>query len=134
MPYVPIAFVVGQTGQNVKALLDHAQTVFAQSRERVTTARLNRLVRSALERNPPPLHGRVEPKIYYATQVAVQPPTVVLLCNSPRSLSKPYQRYLLGMLRDELGFTEVPIKLYLRRRVSGDETDEIDSEMRRKKR
>jgi hypothetical protein len=38
------------------------------------------------------------------------------------------------MLRDELGFTEVPIKLYLRRRVSGDETDEIDSEMRRKKR
>jgi len=130
MPHVPIAFVVGQTGQNVKALLDHAQTVFAQSRERVTTARLNRLVRAALERNPPPVQGRIEPKIYYATQVAVQPPTVVLLCNSPRSLSKPYQRYLLGVLRDELGFPEVPIKFYLRRRVSGDETDEIDAEMR----
>jgi len=54
----------------------------------------------------------------------------VLLCNSPRSLSKPYQRYLLGVLRDELGFPEVPIKFYLRRRVSGDETDEIDAEMR----
>lgn len=134
MPYVPIAFVVGQTGQNVKALLDHAQTVFAQSRERVTTAKLNRLIRTALERNPPPLQGRIEPKIYYATQVAVQPPTVVLLCNSPKAISKPYQRYLLGILRDELNFPEVPIKLYLRRRISGDETDEIDGEMRRGKR
>jgi len=134
MPYVPIAFVVGQTGQNVKALLDHAQTVFAQSRERVTTAKLNRLIRTALERNPPAMQGRIEPKIYYATQVAVQPPTVVLLCNSPMALSKPYQRYLLGILRDELNFPEVPIKLYLRRRISGDETDEIDGEMRRGKR
>lgn len=134
MPYVPIAFIVGQTGQNVKALLDHAQTVFAQSRERVTTAKLNRLIRTALERNPPAMQGRIEPKIYYATQVAVQPPTVVLLCNSPKALSKPYQRYLLGILRDELNFPEVPIKLYLRRRISGDETDEIDGEMRRGKR
>jgi len=50
------------------------------------------------------------------------------------ALSKPYQRYLLGILRDELNFPEVPIKLYLRRRISGDETDEIDGEMRRGKR
>ena len=84
MPYVPIAFITGQTGQNVKALLNHAQTLYAQSRERVTTAKLNRLVRVALQRNPPPMHGRTEPKIYYATQVALQPPTIVLLCNTPK--------------------------------------------------
>jgi GTP-binding protein len=131
MPYVPIAFITGQTGQNVKALLNHAETLFAQSRERVTTAKLNRLVRIALQRNPPPMHGRTEPKIYYATQVALQPPTIVLLCNTPSAISKPYQRYLLGFLRDQLGFPEVPIKLYLRRRTSGDETDEIDAELRR---
>jgi len=130
MAYAPIAFIAGRTGQNVKALLDHAQKLFAQSRERVTTARLNRLVRAAIQRNPPAMHGRYEPKIYYATQVAVQPPTVVLLCNSPKAISKPYQRYLLGFLRDQLGFPEVPIKLYLRRRASGDQTDEIDGELR----
>ncbi len=131
MPYVPIAFIVGQTGQNVKALLNHAQKLFAQSRERVTTARVNRVVRAAIDKNPPATHGRKEPKIYYATQVAVQPPTIVLLCNSPNSISQPYQRYLLGVMRDQLHFSEVPIKLYLRRRISGDETDEIDSELRR---
>jgi GTPase len=131
MPYVPIAFISGQTGRNVKALLNHSQKLFAQSRERVTTARLNRLLRSAILKSPPPTHGRMEPKIYYATQVAVQPPTIVLLCNSPNAISKPYQRYLLGVLRDQLRFPEVPIKFYLRRRVSGDPTDEIDREIRR---
>ena len=131
MPYVPIAFITGQTGRNVKALLNHAQKLFAQSRERVTTARLNRVIRAAILKSPPPSHGRTEPKIYYATQVAVQPPTIVLLCNSPNSISKPYQRYLLGVLRDQLRFPEVPIKFYLRRRVSGDQTDEIDREIRR---
>jgi GTP-binding protein len=131
MPYVPIAFITGQTGRNVKALLNHAQKLFAQSRERVTTARLNRLIRAAILKSPPPAHGRTEPKIYYATQVAVQPPTIVLLCNSPNAISKPYQRYLLGVLRDQLRFPEVPIKFYLRRRVSGDQTDEIDREIRR---
>jgi GTP-binding protein len=132
MPYVPIAFIVGQTGQNVKALLNHAQKLFAQSRERATTARVNRVVRAAIEKNPPVAHARKEPKIYYAAQVAVQPPTIVLLCNSPNSISKPYQRYLLGVMRDHLHFHEVPIKLYLRRRERGDETDEIDSELRRR--
>ncbi len=40
MWYVPIAFITGQTGKNVKALLNHAQMLFKQARERVSTARL----------------------------------------------------------------------------------------------
>ncbi len=133
MPYVPIAFIVGQSGRNVKALLKHALKLFNQSRERVTTSRLNRLLRAAIEQNPPHTHGRTVPKIYYGTQVAAQPPTVVLLCNSPKSISKPYQRYLLGVLRDRLRFPEVPIKLYLRRRVSGESPDAIEGEFREKR-
>ncbi len=128
LPYVPIAFIVGQTGQNVKALLEHARKLFEQSRQRVSTAKVNRVVHAALERNPPPISGRKQPKIYYAAQVAVQPPTIVLLCNSPKAISQPYQRYLLGVMRDELPFSEVPIKLYLRRRVSGEPTGEVRDE------
>ena len=55
MHYVPIAFITAQTGKNVKALLNPAQMLYKQSRQRVTTGRLNRVVRNALERNPPPL-------------------------------------------------------------------------------
>jgi GTPase len=120
MRHVPIAFITGQTGKNVKALLNHAQMLFKQARARVSTADLNRLLRAAIERNPPPLYRHRQPKIYYATQVGVEPPTLVLFCNQPQALSENYRRYLMGVFRDHLPFSEVPIKLYLRRRESAD--------------
>ncbi len=131
MRYVPIAFITGKTGKNVKALLNHAQMLYKQSRSRVATAALNKMVRAALEHNPPPLFHNKRPKIYYATQVAEQPPTIVLFCNNPKALSTPYQRYLLGVFRDRVEFGEVPIKLYLRKRESHDQTDLIDAKLKR---
>jgi GTP-binding protein len=124
MWHVPIAFITGQTGKNVKALLNHAQMLFKQSVQRVSTSQLNRLVRAALEKHPPPLHGILRPKIYFATQVSTQPPTIVLICNEPRAFTPSYRRYLLGILRDNLDFGEVPIKMYLHKRRSDDERDE----------
>ena len=130
MWYVPIAFITGQTGRNVKALLNHAQMLFKQSLTRMPTAQLNKVVHAALERNPPPLYHNKRPKIFYATQVAVQPPTIVLFTNDPKSLSQQYQRYLLGIFRDNLPFSEVPIKLYLRKREHGDTRDEIEAKQK----
>lgn len=120
MMYAPIAFITGQTGKNVKALLNHSQMLFKQSRERVPTAQMNKLLRAALEQNPPPTHHNRTARIYYATQAGVQPPTVVLFCNDPRAVAPHYQRFLLGVFRDHLPFGEVPIKLYLRRREAGE--------------
>jgi GTP-binding protein len=130
MWYVPIAFITGQTGKNVKALLNHAQMLFKQSLCRVGTPQLNKLLRAALEQNPPPDHQGRRTKIYYATQVAVQPPTIVLFCNAPRGLTAQYQRYLLGAFREKLEFGEVPVKLYLRKREHSDQRDEIDSKLK----
>lgn len=131
MQYVPIAFVTGMTGKNVKTLLNHAQMLYRQSLARVTTGQLNRLVATALDRNPPPMHHTHRPKVYFATQVATQPPTIVLFCNDPKAISADYQRYLLGVFRDELEFAEVPIKLYFRKRESTDSTDEIESKLKK---
>ena len=124
MWHVPIAFVTGQTGKNVKALLNHAQMLFKQSRERVSTGQLNRLVEKALEHHPPPMYNNRRPKIYYATQVGISPPTIVLMCNEPKAFSAQYRRYLMGVFRDQLSFGEVPIKLYLQRRKQDDDRDD----------
>lgn len=120
MRHVPIAFVTGQTGKNVKALLNHGQMLFKQARSRVGTSDLNRLLKAAIDRSPPPLVRNRQPKIYYATQVGIEPPTLVLFCNQPQALSENYRRYLLGVFRDHLPFGEVPIKLYLRKRESAE--------------
>ncbi len=128
MPHVPIAFITGRTGKNAKAMLNLARALFKQACRRVPTARLNRVLRIALERNPPPLYRHRLPRIYYGTQVAVQPPTLVLFCSRPRAFSQTYRRYLLKVFRQHLPLAEVPIKLYLRPRPRGETRDELAAE------
>jgi GTP-binding protein len=130
MAYCPIAFITGQTGKNVKTLLNHAQMLFKQSKERISTSMLNKLVQAALERHEPPLYQLKRPRIYYATQVASQPPTIVLVCNSTQGFSNQYRRYLLNFLRDHLPFGEIPIKLYLQPRKRDDDRDDIQTHQR----
>ena len=114
MKYVPIAFITGQTGKNMKALLNHAQMLFKQSTGRISTGELNRLLRWALAKNAPAVYQNRRPKIFYATQVGIQPPTIVLFCSEPAAITADYKRYLLATFRDHLPFSEVPVKLYLR--------------------
>jgi GTP-binding protein len=124
MQYVPIAFITGRTGKNVKALLNHAQNLFKCARQRVSTAQLNRIVRAAMEHNPPPLFKQRPAKIFYATQISELPPTIVLFCNNPHAFAEPYRRFLLGVFRDNLPYGEVPVKLYLRKREQSDPREE----------
>lgn len=121
LAYAPIGFITGQTGKNVKTLLNHSTMLFKQSRERVSTGILNRVIRAAVDNHLPPLYQNRRPKIYYATQVATEPPTIVLVCNDPKAFGNDYQRYLLGVLRDHLSFGEVPIRLYLHKKTRNDE-------------
>lgn len=129
MWHVPIAFITGQTGKNVKTLLNHAQMLFKQAYTRVSTSKLNRLVRAALEYNPPPLYRTTRPKIYFATQTSVAPPTVVLFCNNPDMFSPTYRRYMLSVMRDQLDFGEVPIRLFFRKREATDQRNEVDAHL-----
>ncbi|MCA9105435.1 MAG: ribosome biogenesis GTPase Der [Planctomycetales bacterium] len=116
--YAPIAFVTGQSGRNVKKLLSHAQMLFKQSLERITTGELNRLIQAAMRKHPAPLYHNKRPKIYFATQVGIRPPTVVLMCNDPNSFQPSYVKYLSSVLHDQLSFGEIPIRLFLQKRTS----------------
>jgi GTPase len=123
LSYAPIAFITGQTGKNVKTLINHAAMLFKQSRSRISTGQLNRIITAATDMHNPPLYQNRRPKIYYATQVASEPPTIVLMCNDPNSLQNDYRRFLLGVLRDNSDFGEVPIKMYLEKRKREDESE-----------
>jgi GTP-binding protein len=120
MAYMPIAFITAQTGRNVKAMLNLAQSLFKQASKRVGTGTLNRVLREAVEAHPPAMRENKTPKIYYATQVGTAPPTVVLFVNHPSLFDATYQRYLLHVFRDKLPFHDIPIKLYLRARTQTD--------------
>jgi GTP-binding protein len=121
MSYMPMAFITAQTGKNVKALLDLCQSLFKQARRRISTGALNRILREAVEAHPPAMRENRTPRIYYATQVGVAPPTVVLFVNSTQLFDPTYQRYLLNVFRQKLPFRDIPIKLYLRTRKQIDQ-------------
>ena len=123
---VPIAFITGQTGQNTRRLLNHAQMLYKQSRSRIGTLKLNRIIKEAIVRHPPPMaSNKRRPKIFYAAQIGIQPPTIMLKCNNPDSFSQTYQKYLLGVLRDSLDFGEVPIRMVLEKRSNADPEKEV---------
>jgi GTPase len=116
MRHVPVAFITAKDEVNVKKLINLAQSIAKQAQIRVSTGLLNRLVRAAVLANRPAVRTNKAPRIYYATQVATAPPTIVLKCSYPKLIDKHWLRYLLGVLREGLPFQEVPIKLYVRSR------------------
>jgi GTP-binding protein len=114
LDHVPIAFITAKSGKNVYKLLNLAQNLYKQASARVGTGELNKVVREAVDAQPPPLRQNRRAKVYYATQVATNPPTIVLFTNGPQLFDNTYERYLIKYLRDHLPFSEVPIKMYLR--------------------
>ena len=114
MRHVPIAVITAKTGRNVKKLINLAQSIYKQARTRVSTGFLNRVLRAAIKNWPPPMRMNRTPRILFATQVATEPPTVVIKCNAAELFDEDYKRYLLGVFREQLPFKEVPIKLYFR--------------------
>lgn len=120
MRHVPIALLTAKSGKNVKRIINLAQSIYKQSRERVSTGRLNKIVETAVAANPPPSRRNRQPKILFSTQVATEPPTIVIKVNDPRLFDPSWKRYLVGVLRDELPFREVPMKVYFRGRDRSD--------------
>lgn len=118
--HAPVCFVTAKENRNIKKVVNLAQSVFKQARTRVSTGKLNRILRNAIVRNRPPMRKNKIPKIYFATQVSTEPPTIVLKCNDPALFTRSWKRYLLGVLQEELPFTEVPIKLYMRPKSEDD--------------
>ena len=121
LEHAPVAFITARESRNIKPLVNLAQSIFKQSRARVATADLNRVVQAAITHHAPPTRKNKRPKVYFATQVGTEPPTIVLKCNDPSLFDPSWKRYLLGVFREHLPFAEVPIKLYLRPRQRDDE-------------
>ncbi len=116
LSFAPIAFISGKTRRNVRNTINLAMELREQSSTRVTTGKLNRLVRSILERNSPTDIKGTFAKVYYVAQTGIEPPTVTLVVNHPSLFRAGYLRFLMNRFREELPFAEVPIRIVVRAR------------------
>jgi GTP-binding protein len=111
MDYVPILFISAKTGQRVEQVLPLALRVQEERMTRITTAMLNRVLRDAQDAHPTPTHAGRQLKIYYGSQVRVDPPTFVLHVNDPKLFHFSYMRYLENQFRETYGFIGTPLKI-----------------------
>jgi len=65
---------------------------------------------------PTPVVNGKRLRIYYMTQVAVQPPTFVVFVNDNELLHFSYERFLKNQLRETFDFEGTPIKILPRKR------------------
>jgi GTP-binding protein len=118
LDFAPIISISALTGQRVERVLETAVDIWGERRKRIPTGELNRLVATATERVVPPLVRGRRPKIFYATQAAVAPPTFVFFASDGSAIHFSYRRYLENQLRESFGFDGTPIKLVFRDRTS----------------
>jgi GTP-binding protein len=76
------------------------------------------MLMTATDRTPPPMVRGRRPKLFYATQVAIAPPTFVFFASDASAVHFSYRRYLENRLRESFGFDGTPIRLVFRDRVS----------------
>ena len=118
LDFAPIVSISAKTGQRVGRVLELAVDIWAERRRRVSTGELNRLLLAATERTPPPVVRGRRPKLFYATQAAIAPPTFVFFASDASAVHFSYRRYLENRLRDTFGFDGTPIRLVFRDRAS----------------
>jgi GTP-binding protein len=118
LAWADIVFASALTGQRVERILREARRVAEERYRRVPTADLNRVITDAVRAHPPSHVRNRLPKVYYATQAAVAPPTFVIFVNDPELIHFSYRRYLENRIRAEYGFLGTPTRLVLRARES----------------
>src|SRR5579875_3388610 len=118
IPYAPIIFASAKTGYHVQSILETALNITQMRFLRVPTAKLNEVVQEAVRRHNPTVVRNKVLKIYYATQVRVNPPTFVFFVNDTEAVHFSYERYLENRLREAFSFKGTAIKLQFRQRNS----------------
>ncbi len=108
------------TGRSVEKLFDGIDAAAAAFRTEFPTGELNRLFEEWQRQHQPPRIGDKLWKLFYATQVATGPPTVMLFANRALPRSHSYRRYLENRLRETFDLPGVPVRLVVRRRSPPD--------------
>jgi GTP-binding protein len=116
LSYAPIVFLSAKTKKRVFSLLPVIQRVSENHTMRVQSSILNDIISDAVAMNPTPTDNGRRLRIYYATQVAVKPPTFVVFVNEPELMHFSYQRFLENRIRDSFDFEGTPIRIIARPR------------------
>jgi GTP-binding protein len=113
--WADIIFTSALNGQRVEKIFDLIAPAAEQHRRRLQTSVINEVIEDAVMwHTPPTTRQGKQGKIYYGTQVSIQPPSIALFVNNPDLFGDGYRRYIERKFRESLGFRGTPIRLFWR--------------------
>ena len=81
-------------GQGVASVLQSVDKAYAAAMVKLATPKLTRVLLDAVQKQAPPRHGNVRPKLRYAHQGGSNPPVIVIHGNALEHVPPAYVRYL----------------------------------------
>lgn len=109
--FVPISALKG-TG--LKALFTAVDQAYAAAMAKLSTPKLTRALQAAVEKQAPPLAGKIRPKLRYAHQGGSNPPVVVIHGTSVSAIKDQYRRYLENTFVKAFKLKGTPLRVELR--------------------
>ena len=116
LSYAMIAFTSALEERRIHTLFPLIKKTGDSYKKRISTSILNNVLSDAQAMNPPAEFNHGVLKVYYGSQVAVNPPAFTIFVNDPAFVHFSYQRYLENQIRNNFDFTGTPIKLLFRKR------------------
>jgi len=114
--YIPVISISALKGMRIERVLDMAEMVIQERRKSISTPEMNDFVQKILKERPLPMKRGRQLKIQYALQVKSNPPVFKFFMNNPQELPPNYRRFIENKLREEFGFTGVPITMVFRQK------------------
>jgi GTP-binding protein len=114
MTWAPVVFTSALNGKRIFDIMEQAKFVMEERKKRVSTAQLNRFLKTVVDHwQPPEKHGK-EIRLYYMAQTDTTPPHFTLFVNLPKSIPDEYFRYIMNCIRKEFGFIGTPVTMNIR--------------------
>ncbi len=103
LEHIPIVTISALTGQRVRELLDYIMKIYENQYKRVETGFFNRFLKEMQKGNS------IAPmlKVYFGTQVKVNPPIFQIFVNNKKYLSQTRERFILNKLMEKIDLTGV---------------------------
>jgi GTP-binding protein len=117
LPWVSVIFTSALKEKRLEEILQSAKWIKEERFKRVKTWVFNNFLEQVVLKHPPTWTRKSHnPKIYYGSQVDVNPPKFILTTNNPEHFHFSYKRYLENKIRDNFGFFGTPIIIEYRGR------------------
>ena len=104
-------FISARRGHGLDALMRSVLHAYEAATRKLSTPRLTRVLRDAVERQQPARRSGQRPKLRYAHQGGQNPPIVVVHGTSLDQVTDSYRRYLEGQFRNFFALDGTPLRI-----------------------